>query len=78
MIWEDVVIMFAAFGLALALIPSIISAQKPTRWSCVLTIILLFAMVVSFVSLGFWLSVGAEFLGIFTWGILLFQRRIKN
>lgn len=78
MIWQDVVIMVACFGFAIALIPSIRGRQKPERSSCLLTIILLLAIAVSFATLKLWLSTVAEITAIIAWGILLFQKRWNN
>jgi len=75
--WQDVVIMVACFGFAVALIPSIVGKYKPAKISCVLTIILLTAIAVSFATLSLWLSFWAEVSAIVAWGILLFQGRVK-
>uniref|UniRef100_A0A6M3KXT7 Uncharacterized protein n=1 Tax=viral metagenome TaxID=1070528 RepID=A0A6M3KXT7_9ZZZZ len=75
MIWQDVVIMVSCFGFAIALIPSIKSNQKPTKSSCLLTIILLSAIAICFATLKLWLSFTAEISSIIAWGILLFQKR---
>ena len=77
MIWQDVVIMVACFGFAVALIPSIKGKQKPARLSCLITIILLIGIAVSFATLGLWLSFASEITAIVAWGILLFQKRVK-
>lgn len=73
--WQDVVIMVACFGFALALIPSIRGKNKPAKSSCGITIALLTAIAVSFATLGLWLSFASEITAIVAWGILLFQRR---
>ena len=75
MIWQDIVIMIACFGFALALIPSIRGKHKPARSSCILTIALLAAIAVCFGTLGLWLSFASEITAIIAWGILLFQKR---
>lgn len=75
MIWQDVVIMIACFGFAVALIPSIRGKQKPARSSCILTIALLMAIAVCFATLGLWLSMASEITAIIAWGILLVQKR---
>ena len=75
MIWQDVVIMVACFGFAIALIPSIRGIHKPEKLSCLITIVLLTAIAVSFATLGLWLSFWAEVTAIVAWGILLFQSR---
>lgn len=75
MIWQDLVIMVACFGFAIALIPSIKGQQKPEKSSCLVTIILLAAIAVSFATLSLWLSFWSEITAIIAWGILLFQKR---
>jgi len=75
MIWQDIVIMIACFGFAIALIPSIRGKQKPAKSSCILTIALLLAIAVCFATLGLWLSMTSEITAIIAWGILLFQKR---
>ena len=75
MIWQDIVIMIACFGFAIALIPSIKGKRKPERLSCAITMILLTAIAVCFATLGLWLSMASEITAIIAWGILLFQRR---
>ena len=75
MIWQDIVIMVACFGFAIALVPSIKGKQKPAKSTCAITIALLTAISVSFATLGLWLSFASEITAIMAWGILLFQRR---
>ena len=75
MIWQDMIIMIACFGFALALIPSIKGKYKPAKSSCLITIILLTAIAVCFATLGLWLSFWSEITAIVAWGILLFQGR---
>jgi len=73
--WQDIVIMIACFGFAVALIPSIRGKQKPAKSSCLITIILLSAIAVCFGTLKLWLSLAAEITSIIAWSILLFQKR---
>ena len=75
MVWQDIVIMVACFGFALALIPSILGKNKPARLSCLITVVLLTAIAVSFATLELWLSFWSEVTAIIAWGILLFQHR---
>ena len=77
MIWQDVIIMVACFGFAIALIPSIRGKQKPARSSCAITVVLLTAIAVCFATLGLWLSMASEITAIVAWGVLLFQGRKK-
>jgi len=78
MIWQDVVIMVACFGFAVALIPSIRGANKPEKSSCLITIVLLAAIAISFATLGLWLSFWSEITAIVAWSILLFQNRVRS
>jgi hypothetical protein len=75
MIWQDIVIMIACFGFAIALIPSIKGTQKPAKSTCILTIGLLAAIAVCFGTLNLWLSMASEITAIVAWGILLLQGR---
>lgn len=75
--WQDIVIMVGCFGFALALIPSIIGKQKPARSSCLITMVLLAMISISFATLHFWLSFSAEMVALIAWSILFFQRRDK-
>ena len=75
MLWQDVVIMVSCFGFAFALIPSIKGKQKPAKSSCAITLVLLAMCLISFGTLGLWLSFGAEATAMVAWAILLFQRR---
>ena len=74
--WQDIVIMVAGFGFAIALISSIKGKQKPARSTCALTVVLLTAIAVCFATMGLWLSFVSEVTSIIAWGILLFQRRL--
>jgi len=75
MIWQDATIMAACFGMAFAMIPSIRGKHKPAKSSCIITIMLLIAIAISFATLGLWLSFCSEIAIITAWVILLFQRR---
>ena len=73
--WQDIVIMVACFGFAIALISSIIGVYKPAKLSCFITILLLTMIAVCFATLSLWLSFWAEITAIIAWTILLFQKR---
>lgn len=75
MIWQDYVIMVSCFGFAFALLPSILGKQKPARSSCAITMAPLALCLVSFATLGLWLSFGAEAVALMAWGVLFLQRR---
>ncbi len=77
MMWQDIVIMVACFGFALALVPSIKGEQKPAKSTCILTAVLLAIIAVCFATLHLWLSMISEITSIAAWIILLFQKRVK-
>jgi len=76
MIWQDLVISFACFGFAIALIPSIRGRDKPAKSSCAITAGLLTAIAVCFATLGLWISFASEITAIVAWTILFFQKRL--
>jgi len=78
MVWQDIVIMVACFGFAVALIPSIRGDNKPAKSSCLLTAMLLSAIAVCFATMRYWLSFTAETTSIAAWLILYHQQRRKN
>lgn len=75
MTWQDIVMMICIFGFIPALLPSILSKNKPARLTCLLSGILLSVITICFFSLHLWLSTIAEALGAGAWFVLLFQRR---
>lgn len=75
MIWQDIVPIVGNIIFTLALLPSILSSQKPHRWSCALTAGVLFAYVVTFWSQTLWYWSLATVATATAWTILLVQRR---
>lgn len=77
MIWQDVLIMVGCFILGVALIPSVISRDKPARSTCLMSGLILISFTVAFATLELWLSTIAEAFAALMWLILLFQKRHK-
>ena len=75
MIWQDVVLMVGGFIFAIALFPSILSAHKPSRITCLLTGIVLLAFMGAYATLGLTLATISTALTALCWFILLGQRR---
>jgi len=75
MIWQDVVIMAACFGLGAAAIPSIFSKQKPNRPFCLMFGLLVLTLAITFATMKLWLSTAAEAFAALPMFIMLFQRR---
>ena len=75
MIWQDIVPIVGNIIFTVALIPSIVSKQKPHRWSCGLTAGILFLYAGTFWSITLWYWSVATIATASAWTILLLQRR---
>lgn len=75
MIWQDVLIMISVFGLSVALIPSIRSANKPALKTCLISFVFVTAITIAFMTLQLRLSAIAEGLVAVAWLILLIQQK---
>lgn len=71
--WQDYVISGGQFVFALAMIPTIRSAQKPALLSSVITALGLSIFAVCFATLSLWLSVAGTSVGALTWWIVAAQ-----
>lgn len=74
MIWQDYIITVGCFGFALALLPSIFGKNKPSKASCLITVVLLTIISFAFATLKLWLSMASELIAIIAWLILYFQQ----
>jgi len=74
-VWHELVPIVGNIIFAAALIPSIVSKQKPHRWSCVMTGGVLLAYVITFWDMSLWYWSLATLATAIAWLILLFQRR---
>ncbi len=75
MLWQDIVLMIGGFLFALALLPTLRSAQKPPTSTCVMTAVILLALEITYATLGLWLAVGSTVITKAMWLIILFQGR---
>lgn len=73
----DIGIAIACVGMGLCALPSILSAQKPHRGTCIIAIVCLLIFTACYAHLLFWWSVAGEILCLFLWSILLLQKRVK-
>lgn len=75
MIWQDVVIGIGQFVFALALVPAIVSEEKPPRSTCAMTggLLAVFAMV--YATLDLWLATLACAICATCWLVLMIQKR---
>ena len=72
--WQDIYLMVSSVLFAVALIPSILSKDKPALWTSTFTSILLLGTTGAFFSLGLYLSAGGCALTTIAWIILLWQK----
>lgn len=77
MIWQDMVPIIGNIVFAVALIPSILSKQKPHRLSCAMTAGVLFLYAGTFWTITLWYWSLATLVTATAWTILLFQRRMR-
>jgi hypothetical protein len=78
MIWQDLVFMLGGFIFTVALIPSILSKDKPSIFTSLLTASILAIFCVCYAAMGFWLAFVSEVLGTIAWCILLIQKWRKD
>ncbi len=72
--WQDIVISVGQYIFALALLPSIFSADKPALSSSVLTSVIIIVFGVVYGTLGMWSSVVASAVLAVGWSVLAFQK----
>jgi hypothetical protein len=77
MSWQDFVIGIGQLVFALSLFPSLLSDEKPARWTCALTALMLFIFCFTYLTLALPWSASSVFVCGVLWTILLAQRRRK-
>ena len=70
---NDTLITIACLGLGFATIPSILTADKPHLWMCVITIACLLLFTAAYKRLRLWWSFASEVFCLSMWAILLVQ-----
>lgn len=78
MIWQDIVIFIGNIGFAIALVPSIFSASKPSLSTSCMTSIILTMFGATFATLGMIFSSIMSFVNGFLWMVLYFQQLRKE
>lgn len=71
--WQDLVIALANLVMAIAVLPSLVSADKPATKTAILMIAAIIALIVSLASLGLWLSTLFVAINGLLWALLLVQ-----
>lgn len=78
MIWQDIVISIASWAGTAALIPSLLSEDKPALWSCILTTMIVTTFGICYLTLGLWSAAASSGLLALAWATLGFQKWRRN
>jgi hypothetical protein len=76
--WQDIIISAGGVFFTVALIPSLIGKNKPAVGTSVPTSIILFVMILTYASLGLWMSAVMNAVMCFLWAVLAFQQITIN
>lgn len=77
MIWQDIVLGFGGFVFSIALVPSIISQEKPALGTSLSTAAVLTAFVVTYITLHLWFASLSTALTMIAWYILAVQKYMQ-
>ena len=75
--WQDYVFMVGGLGFSIFLLPSILSKDKPARFTSFFTMIVLITFAVTYLTLSLNLAAVSTGLTAFLWFILFRQKRRK-
>ena len=78
MLWQDFVLTSGATIFAFALVPSIVSNNKPALWASLSTAVVLVVFAGVYVSLTLWFSFLTTFITALLWFLLAFQKLRMN
>ncbi len=73
--WQDVVLLVGNAIFFIALIPSIVSEHKPSKWTSLITALVLTTFTFTYFSLNLTYSTFTVALATLAWWILYFQKR---
>ena len=76
--WEDAIFAVGNVVFFVALIPSVMSADKPSIWTSAITGATLVAFSFTFFTLGFWFAMCASGLTALGWWTLFFQKLLSK
>ena len=72
--WQDLIISAGGVFFTIALFPSLLSKDKPAFATSVMNSSILFAMIITYASLGLWLSSIMNAIMCCLWAVLAFQK----
>ena len=78
MLWQDFIFSIGGFAFFLALLPSILSDEKPAFWTSFMTAAFLSLFVYTFTTLELWLSAVGQGLVALGWWTLTVQSYMKQ
>lgn len=76
--WQDLVLLIGNFIFFAALVPSIISSDKPSRWTSLPTAIVLTVFAFTYYSLGLNYGTFMVALSAIAWWVLFFQMMLRK
>jgi hypothetical protein len=74
--WQDIVIAIGSLILAIGLIPSVLSKDKPSLWTSVITSLVLITFTIAYASLALWYATFTTALAALLWIVLAAQKVI--
>ena len=74
MTWQELVLTFGEIFFSLALIPTLLSKDKPQIWTSILTAFLAFSFSLTYLSLSLPIAAIAAIINALAWSILAIQR----
>jgi len=74
MSWQDMVLMVGNIIFVISLFPSILTKNKPSIWTSILSAVVLYIFVITYISLSLWGSAIATLIVSILWTILAIQK----
>jgi len=75
--WQDIVLAIGSLILAVALVPSVLSTDKPAVWTSVTTGTVLVVFAITYGSLSLWYAVLTTSLAAILWIVLMVQKLLQ-
>lgn len=76
--WQDIVLAIGSLVFAIALIPSLLSKDKPALLTSGSTSLVLFVFTITYASLSLWYATVTTALSAALWGVLALQKLIRS
>ena len=76
--WQDIILASGQFVFSAALIPSVISKNKPSFWTSFPTGVVLAIFGLTYLTLHLWFAAGATFVSATIWLVLAAQKKLQK